>query len=212
MDATELRTMLRSEIDDAVAPYLVSDSLASSYIDDAQKMFCRLTEGIEDGRSFTLSINTTSEWYDLDKSILKFRKATNAATGREITLVNQEKAEAAGIYFDGRQAPLQALVLGIEKNMARAWPKPNVAMTVALNVFRLPKTIAAGDELEVDEHHHQHLLMWAKHRVYSIQDSEITDKFKAEKYEQSFRAYCFQALKEQVRARRIVGVTSYGGV
>lgn len=212
MDATELRTMLRSEIDDAAEPYLVADPLASAYVDDAQKMFCRLTEGIEDGRSFTLDISSGEEWYDLDKSILKLRKATNTATGRAVALVNQEKADAFDIRFDGRVGPVRALVLGIEKNAARAWPMPNATATVALEVFRLPRTIEAGDELEVDEQHHQSLLMWAKHRVYDIQDSDLYDVKKSALYEQRFRAYCARARIEQERARRVVGTVAYGGI
>ena len=212
MDTTELRNMFRSEFSDDVVPYLVSDALVYNYIDDAQKMFCRKTEGIEDGRSFTLAVAPGTEWYDLDPVILKIRKAVNTATGREVSLINTERAELAGVRFDGRTGPLNVLVLGIEKNAARAWPVPNAAATVELQVFRLPRTVEAGDSLELDEQHHQHLLLWVKHRAYGIQDSEVTDKRKAEEYEQRFNSYCFEARKEQERARRVVGAVAYGGI
>ena len=212
MDTTELRNMFRSEFSDDVVPYLVSDALVYNYIDDAQKMFCRKTEGIEDGRSFTLAVAPGTEWYDLDPVILKIRKAVNTATGREVSLINTERAELAGVRFDGRTGPLNVLVLGIEKNAARAWPVPNAAATVELQVFRLPRTVEAGDSLEIDEQHHQHLLLWVKHRAYGIQDSEVTDKRKAEEYEQRFNSYCFEARKEQERARRVVGAVAYGGI
>ena len=212
MDTTELRNMFRSEFSDDVVPYLVSDALVYNYIDDAQKMFCRKTEGIEDGRSFTLAVAPGTEWYDLDPVILKIRKAVNTATGREVSLINTERAELAGVRFDGRTGPLNVLVLGIEKNAARAWPVPNAAAAVELQVFRLPRTVEAGDSLELDEQHHQHLLLWVKHRAYGIQDSEVTDKRKAEEYEQRFNSYCFEARKEQERARRVVGAVAYGGI
>ena len=212
MDTTELRNMFRSEFSDDVVPYLVSDALVYNYIDDAQKMFCRKTEGIEDGRSFTLAVAPGTEWYDLDPVILKIRKAVNTATGREVSLINTERAELAGVRFDGRTGPLNVLVLGIEKNAARAWPVPNAAAAVELQVFRLPRTVEAGDSLEIDEQHHQHLLLWVKHRAYGIQDSEVTDKRKAEEYEQRFNSYCFEARKEQERARRVVGAVAYGGI
>lgn len=212
MTTTELLAMFRAEVDDNVAPYLSADSLVYAYIDDAQKMFCRLTEGIEDGRSYKLNITAAKEWYDLSPSILKIRKATNTATGREVSLVNQEKTDALGIRFDGKAGPLGALVLGIEKHAVRAWPVPNTATTVALDTFRLPETAAAGDELEIDEQHHSRLLLWVKHRFYNIQDAEIVDIRKSTDYEQRFRAYCAQAKAEQGRVRRVVGTVNYGGI
>ena len=204
--------MFRSEFDDAVLPYLVSDELAYAYIDEAQKMFCRKTEGIEDGRSFQLAIVPATEWYDLDKKILKLRKATDAATGRPVTMVNQERAEQNGIRFDGRTGPLRALVLGIEKGAARAWPMPDTSATVTLEVFRLPATVVEHDEFEIDEQHHQPLLMWVKHRAYGIKDSEVYDKRASEENLTNFERYCAAARIEQERARRVVGTVSYGGL
>ena len=212
MDTTELRTLFRSEFSDAVEPYLVPDASVYAYLDDAQKMFCRLTEGIEDSRSHTLGITPDTEWYDLDKNILKIRRAVDAATGRSVALVNQEKAESSGIRFDGRAGRLHALVMGLEKHAVRAWPVPNQTTAVSLEVFRLPRTAEQGDELEVDEQHHQHLLLWVKHRAYGNQDAEVRDDKKALEYEQRFRAYCAEARKEQERARRVVGAVNYGGI
>lgn len=212
MNTTELRDMFRAEVDDTVVPYLASDSLVYSYIDDAQKMFCRLTEGVEDGRSYKLNIAIGKEWYDTDPAILKLRKATNTATGRALELINQEKADALGVWFNGRSGPVRALVLGIEKHAVRAWPVPTAAVTIALDTFRLPETVAAGDDLEIDEQHHARLLIWVKHRFYGIKDAEVRDDNKAAEYEQRFRAYCAQAKAEQGRARRVVGTVNYGGI
>ena len=212
MDTTDLRNTLRDEVDDAVVPYLVSDALVYTYIDDAQKMFCRQTEGIEDGRRFQLAVVANTEWYAIDKSILKLRKATDTATGRPVDLINPEKAEGLGVRFDGRTGVVRALVIGIEKNFARAWPKPSAAMTVALDVFRLPLTVNLGDELEIDEQHHLSLLLWVKHKFYGNEDSEVSNPNKAAEYEQRFRAYCAAARIEQGRARRTTSSVSYGGI
>ena len=212
MTTTELLAMFRAEVDDNVAPYLAADALVYSYIDDAQKTFCRLTEGIEDGRSFKLTIAPNVEWYKVAPSILKIRKATNAATGREVTLVNQEKAGVLGVLFNGQLGPVRTLVLGIEKHAVRAWPMPNEAATITLDTFRLPAAVGQGDDLEIDEQHHSRLLMWVKSRFYGIQDSEVRNDKKSDECEQRFRAYCAQAKVEQERARRVVGTVMYGGV
>lgn len=212
MTVKELLALLRTEISDEIKDYLWSDPQLISYLDDAQKQFCRFTEGIEDGRSFKLSVITGKEWYALSPQILKLRKVVIAATGRELKIINVERMTAEGMFFDGRTGPIGALVTGIEKHSARAWPMPAADTLLHLNTFRLPATLASGDEPEIDEQHHRHLLMWAKHLAYDVQDSEVYDRRKADDYEQRFRAYCVEAKKEQERARRVVGAVIYGGL
>lgn len=212
MNSTELRTLFRSEFSDAVAPYLIAETSVYAYINDAQRMFCRLTEGIEDGRSFTIPVVGGVEWYPVDSAILKLRRVVDRASGREVAVVNQEHAAAAGITFDGRAGPLRALVTGVEKGFARVWPVPIVASTLSLETFRLPYAVGPGEELEIDEQHHEHLLLWVKHRAYGNQDAEVRDDRKAQEYEQRFRAYCALARSEQERARRVDRPVSYGGI
>lgn len=212
MDATELRNLFRAEISDEVKPYLISDEQVYRYLDDAQKQFCRWTEGIEDGRSFTLAITPGVEWYDTDKSVLKLRRVTDTATGAAVTLANPEKLEHLGIRFDGGVGRVKALVVGISRHTVRAWPMPNAAASLALEVFRLPKTLEMGDELEIDEQHHINLLLWAKFRAYGNEDSEVFNSRRADEYEQRFRAYCAESRTEQERARRVTGSVVYGGI
>jgi hypothetical protein len=213
MNARELLVLLRTEIADLAEPYLLNDPVLYSYIDDAQKQFCRLTEGIEDGRKFKVLVAAGKEWYAISPKILKLRKVVNAATGRELKVINLERMSSEGMFFDGRTGPIQALVTGVEKNFARAWPVPAAEATIHLNVFRLPDQIVRGtDDLEIDEHHHMHLLLWAKHLVYGVQDSELYDKNSSVDYGARFRDYCANARVEQERARRFVGSVIYGGI
>lgn len=216
MNTTELRDLFRSEFSDAAAPYLIPDTSVYAYLDDAQNMFCRLTEGIEDSRTTAvtrLSVVPGTEWYALSPLILKVRKASRTDTGRAVAMVNAEKADALGIRFDGRSGVLDTLVAGLEKHAVRAWPIPNETVTVELATFRLPLAAitTSGQTLEIDIQHHQRLLLWVKHRAYGNQDTEIRDDKKALEYEQRFRAYCAQALTEQERARRVIGTVMYGG-
>lgn len=210
MNATELRTTFRSEFFDMEEPYLVSDALIYTYLDEAQKMFCRLTEGIEDGRKFAITLAPGTEWYALSRAILKLRKVTDAM-GRKVDVISQEASEQAGIRFDGRTGPVKALVSGIEKGKLRAWPVPAEAGTLRLDVFRLPATVEAGGDLEIDEQHHLPLLLWVKHKAYGIHDTETYDKTKSEDYEFRFRNYCSAAKAEQGRARHDAGTVTYGG-
>jgi hypothetical protein len=212
MDATELLDLFRVEMRDQEQPYLFADGTVYAYINAAQVEFCRLTEGIEDGRSIKLNVVPGVEWYPLNKRILKLRKAYPTSTGRPVDIVNQERAEQGGIRFDGRPGPLKALVAGIEKGMLRAWPLPHEAVEVTLDVFRLPDPVGEGDPFEIDEQHHMALLYWAKRLAYDTQDADVFDRRKSEEYEAKFRAYCERARLEQTRARRQVGSVQYGGL
>ena len=114
--------------------------------------------------------------------------------------------------YTWKAGPLKTLVAGIQKGMLRAWPLPNEAAEIALDVFRLPKPVGEGDQLEIDEQHHIYLLHWVKHLAYSVHDAETFDRRRAEEYEAKFRAYCTRAREEQTRARRQVGSVQYGGL
>jgi hypothetical protein len=213
MNTTELKDQFRSEVFDTAAPYLWSDALIYTYIDDAQKQFCRWTYGIEDARSFKLMIKADgTEWYAIDPAILKLRDAIDSATGNDVPLVAVEKMREKGMKFDGREGPLRALITGMEKGYVRAHPKPNTACVVELRTFRLPVDVVAGDDFEIDAQHHINLLDWVKKRAYSIPDTDGQDPQKSAKHEAAFVAYCAAAKVEQSRLRRPVGAVSYGGL
>lgn len=213
MNTTELLTTFRAEVFDAVAPYLWSDALVYTYIDDAQKQFCRDTYGIADARSFKLSVKANGTvWYALDPLILKLRSAVDSTTGREVPMVAVEKMEANNLRFDGTVGPLKALITGLEENMLRVLPIPNVASTIELRTFRLPATVAKGDDFEIGDQHVLNLLAWVKYRAYSVQDADAKDEKKAAAFKADFAAYCAKSKVEQSRSRRPVSAVTYGGI
>jgi hypothetical protein len=218
MNSTELIDLYRKEMRDTEEPYLIDDAALYSYLDDAQKWFCRLTEGIEDSRTpevTRLAVVPSTEWYSTSKLILKVREAHRLDNGLPIPIVNAEKASQLGILFDGKEGQIKYLIAGLDKNFLRAWPKPNETVDVELRVFRYPLapiTDAGDQELEIDEQHHRHLLLWVKHLAYDNHDVEMFDRRKSDDYKAKFEAYCFKAMKEQERARRSVGTVIYGGI
>lgn len=220
MTFTESLSFFRSEMNDATEPYLWSDTDVLSYMDDAQKMFCRLTEGLEDARTASvtqLDLVPDTEWYDLSPLILKIRSSYRTDTGRPVLTGNLEHLEELGIRFDGRTGVLKALIQGESKNQIRAYPIPIETVTVQLSVFRLPLLpIDTESDLdasfEIDAQHHRHLLLWMKHLAYDKQDAETIDRTKSKEFEARFRAYCADARVEQGRARRVGRAVSYGGI
>ena len=62
------------------------------------------------------------------------------------------------------------------------------------------------------EHHHTHLLLWARSRAYLKQDADTFDKGRADDFEARFRTYCDEVVREQSRLRRSSGTVAYGGL
>ena len=212
MTTTELLALFRSEVFDLELPYLWSDALIYGYIDDAQKQFCRDTNGIADSRSFTITIVPGTEWYTFDTKILKLRDAVVRGTGIPMPIISVEKMEETRMRFDGTVGSTRALISGLEEYTLRSWPVPNEAATIELRTFRLPETVDVGDDLEIPEQHQRNILHWVKHRAYSVQDSETFDKGAADRYRKLHDDYCIRARSEQNRIRRPVSNVAYGGI
>lgn len=216
MNSTDLKDLFRETVMDQEEPKLWSDSEVYRYIDDAQKMFCRLTGGLGDATSTLTQIafTTASDWVTTSALILKIRQASFVSDGRPVELMNAEDMPARRLRFDGRPALPKNLIIGIEAHKARLHPYPDRADTLALIVDRLPLASITDDDqtFEVDEQHHQHLVDWVCHRAYRKQDAETFDRTKSLEYEQSFRAYCAAAKTERERALSKVRVVSYGGL
>jgi len=212
VNTTELLAVFRDEVSDLAAPYLWSDALVYAYIDDAHKQFFRWTFGIEDSRSFKLSLIADKEWYAIDPQILRIKAAIDQSTGDPVAVMNFDQTIAKSIRFNGKTGAIEAFINGLDKGYLRAYPIPNASKTIELQTLRLPADIAAGDDFECDSQHVLNLLMWVKHRAYGKQDTETMDKAKSEEWKQAFSAYCTEAKREQRRLTRKVAVVSYGGI
>lgn len=219
MNSTELLDLFRLEMADTATPYLWSDDEAYVYMDDGQKTFCRLTDGIPDSRTAAvtqLEFVAGESWAALSPKVRQIRRAWNLDTGEKVDLYTAEQAESAGITFaETLTGPVRGIVTGLEKNAVRATRVPTADATVQMSVYRLPLvdiTVDGDQEFEIDAQHVLSLLLWMKHRAYDKQDAETFDRRKSDDFQARFRAYCAQAQQEQQRARRVHGNVVYGGV
>jgi hypothetical protein len=216
MTSDELLAVFRNETTDTVVPYLWSDAEFYGYLDDAQKQFCKKTDGIPDATSAFLTLAVVADdtdYLDLDPSILKIRGVARADTGRRVDLINFEDLAASGRYFDGRTGPLQALVTGEERHKCRPFPVTNESVSLKLLVFRLPlvKIEEADQTPEIDEDYHLSLLHWCKHRAYSKPDADAYDPKAAASYEGKFLAACADAKILEARKVHKPRSVAYGG-
>lgn len=202
---------------DLAEPYLWSNTDVYGYLDDAQKMHCRQTDGIQDATTadvVDIEVDDTTDWVTLHPTIRRIRSARRLDTGRPIEIINDEDMLTRGWFFDGRRTSVRALVIGAEEGKARVYPASNETFVIKLNVFRMPLTSITDEDqdFEIAEEHHRHLLLWARHLAYLKQDAETFDRLKADEYEGKARAYWARVKLEEQRKAFKPRTVAYGGI
>ena len=232
MNSVELKNAFRVDVDDTVAPFLWSDVDIASYMDDAQKMFCRLTNGLSDSTTpavCEVAVVAGTAVAPISDRILKIRRASRNSDGRPVTIVNVEDLDSKGIRLDNRAGRVDYIVTGMDEHKVRWVHTPDAADKVLLTVWRMPllditaTTVVQNDPeenspnidpvvLEIDSQHHRALLLWMEHLAYLKQDADTINRKLSAEREADFRAYCFQATNEQNKARHKTRVTQFGGI
>lgn len=215
MNVGDLIKRFRSDVRDDAGGQLWTDPEIIQNLDDAQRMFCRLVGGIADSISGVTKVSAQAgtEYVQFDPRILKIRYVRRASDGREVTLLNFEDLQRSKFVLDTRQGKIEAVVTGMHQHRGRLVYIPDVADTLLLTVYRYPLNplAAKGDEPEIDEQHHLHLLLWVKHLGYSKQDAETYNRQKAIEFEGLFRQYCERARQERDRLEHKYRTVEYGG-
>lgn len=215
MTSNELLVLFRSEMNDALAPYLWSDAEVYRYIDDAQKMFCRSTDGIADAKNTVvtdLAVIPGTTWLTLHTSIKLIRRAVRVDTGRPIEILNEQDMADRCWFWDGVQGPVKALIIGQEDGQARVYPDSSETMTIRLLVYRMPlEDIDSDQDFEIPAKHHFHLLLWAKSLACLKQDAETYDKSRSVDFENKFAAYCEKSTLEDRKEKHKTRVVRYAG-
>lgn len=218
MNSSDLLQLFRDEMQDVAAPYFWSDEEIFGYVDDAQTMFCRKTDGILDATTpevTELSIVVGDEWVAIHPKIRRILSAERTDTGRDIDVVKRAELRSQGWRFDGRTGQVRGIVIGMEAHKVRLFPISDEDVTLALSVYRLPlvKITDVGDQaLEVDEEHHRHLVLWMQHLAYLKHDAETFNKVKAQDFEDRFLRYCASVTREENKKAYRTGVVEYGGI
>lgn len=216
MEVKELLQRFRVEMTDLEEPFLWADSAIIAYINKAQQDFCRLTEGIEDGVSSITQIKVPagSESVKLDPRILKVRAATITDPNdpsmypfrRELSLRAPERM-APFAFASGEP---NYLIPGYGPHTWKIHGRSRRELLLQLVVFRLPAPITGVDDsLEIDEHHHEHLMLGMAASAYGRPDPETIDLVKTREFDGRFREYCEQARREQGRLRKPNGTTRF---
>lgn len=224
MNSNELLDKFRIEVFDFTQPYLWSDEEIYEFMDDAQKMFCRMGEGIPDSTSTMtqLSYAIGDVFIPIDPRILKIRKVQRAEDYRNVLFVNfedighnitEDYRNPIFDELDNKTGDVTSIILGMEQDQVRLVKIPETTGTLNMIVFRLPleDITGAGQDFEIHQQHHVNLLHWMKHRAYSKHDAETFNVGKAAEFEQRFMQYCERARIEAETRKHKPRAVMYGG-
>ena len=229
MTSDDLYALFRSDVVDAVAPHLWSDTEVWGYMNDAYRMFARLTGGIPDTTSALtrLALTPGVATNAVSPLILRFRSAYLLSDGTELKIINEADLPRLATSDYGQVNPARRnlltgkvthMVTGMDRRATSGTVRwvyiPDAEDTVQLSVQRLPlETVESGFEFpEIGEEHHEHLMLWMKARAYGKQDAECFDRGRRDEYTQAFRTYCAEAKAEWNRYRSHNMSVAYGGL
>ena len=213
MDSTALLSHFRAQVMDEVKPFLWSTPEGLAYMNEAQLMFCRLTEGISDVKTpevCAVPVATGEIFAEVHPAIKHFRLATVASTGAELQIKNHTDVHK----WTNQTGRITKMIVGLQPGLVRWDYAPAADDEVNLFVFRLPLTdiTDVDQELEIEAKHHVSLVHWMKHLAYLKQDSQTYDGKTSEQSRKDFLSYCAQVKTEQEYYKHTPTAVGYGGI
>jgi hypothetical protein len=226
----QLIERFRSEVHDTGNPPLWTDDEVVSYLDEAQKWYCRLTGGISDSTSEATRVDmvTNEPFGVLDDRILKVRYAKRESDNVQINLLNFEDIENTPTFVasytrgpsflsfdDDQTGDVSAMVTGMEEGKVRWVYVPAADDTALLIVSRLPLETITPDNLaplEIRPQDHHYMLSGMKAKAYAKEDAETYNKTLQEKHESDFVNLCVQGRRDRERREHKYRTVAYGGI
>jgi hypothetical protein len=186
MTLDQLIAQLRSDAEDAIAPYLHSNAAITGWLNEAQEEACTRALLIQDWSTpdvCVIAVTAGTSTYPAHASIINITRAAFTPTGSdEETTLDQTEAPDLDRARPGWRAQIDEPRDFVHTDThIRLGCVPEASGVLALEVNRLPLTPMAitTDAPEIAARHHRHLVHWALHRAYSKPDSETLDPNRA---------------------------------
>jgi len=203
MDGSTFIKKFRAAAVDEAEPYLWSDDLVLSYLDEAQVQFCVETEGLPD--RVDVEIGAGDAMVAIPPYVLKIRKAILRSNGRELDLISEESLAAP------RSGVPRAVVVDGVMNTLTFDAVQSDSDRVILSVFRLPRKPVShiNDRVETPRQFDSVLMHYALHLAFSRPDADTYDKVKATTHLESFMLGCRDAERSMGRRRKPNHATNF---
>lgn len=196
MTLAELIARYRTDANDKVLPYFVSDDEVTAWLNDAVAEAAirgRLIHESDNAALCKIAVKAGKSVYPLHPSMYELSYVAHRVPGQAqrcpVLLVSTEWLDSGVPGWRDREA-LPTFAVQTDKSL-RLVPRPVVDGELLLEGYRLPLALLEDkeDEPELNAAHHRHLVHWALHRGFSIPDTEFFDPERAARSEAAFTQY-----------------------
>lgn len=196
MTADELIAAYRTEVQDLAKPPLTSDEDVLRWLDEGQHeaaLRARLIHESENAAVCTIVVGAGTATYALHPALYELDHVAflvaGATTRTPIALKSTVDLDRICPDWRDRTGTPQWAIQ--TDTRLRLVPKPDAAGTLLLEGYRLPMKCweDCTRPPEIHAAHHRHLIWWAVHRAYGIQDADVFDPDRSAKAEAKFVAY-----------------------
>jgi hypothetical protein len=193
MTLTQLIALFRQEADDAVAPYLFSDTAVTGWLNEAVEEACVRALLVKDWSTTavcSIDVAAGTSAYSTHASIINITRASFLVDGGSdsTVLYQTTEFELDRLQPGWREETGEPEAFIHHDTKIRLGCIPESAGTLSLEVNRIPLALMATgtDVPEIAARHHRTLVQWALFRAFSVPDSEVVDPNKAAMAEREF--------------------------
>lgn len=194
MNLQELINELRIALTDEVEPYLWSDEVLTSYLNEAVQESCERALLIEDMTTEAvcrIALQPAQAVYRLHQSVLKVERAL--VDGKPLTETSIERLDEGMANWEARRGEPRQYVFvqagGAGQPAIQLVPEPVAPGLLKLRVYRgalVPMAAAETDAPEIPVRHHRKLMNWALRCAYLRPDADGYDRDRAQLHEAMF--------------------------
>lgn len=181
MNLTAIIALTRTRLDDATAPYLVSDANITAFANEAVTEAAIRSRLLVDSTTAALTqiaAGNNSWQYSLDSRVLFVKRAR--FNGQSFTLKKISHRDldrdVPGWQDHSASTPIYYFT-DLDTGKLAVYPKLLTAATLYLTVLREPLTALSqgSDSPEIASRHHSGLINWILYRCYDLPDPDINN-------------------------------------
>lgn len=208
---SDLIKAFRKDERDAVAPYFWSESQLVRFANGALTAFAEKTKSIIDD-GFELEFSQGDGVLDYPESIIDVIDA-EITVGAKTWPIDVRSPGEIRLSRMPKHGKVLLVLADNSVGKLRLVPAPAESGVLALQAIRRPlKELTKDAKIpDINPAHREYLLLFIKHRAYSVKDADLYDPSRAGQYLAEFNYECQRIYEDELRRRGGARRIRYGG-
>jgi len=165
MTKPELLALFRTLADDAVAPYLCSDTQVNLWISEAEREGAERALYLRTSATHNIAVLSGTAAYTINSGIIFIDRAKLSSERKP--LLKTTRAELDANVTDWENVTGTPKYYFLANMSLTLYPKPDAGFTLTLDGSRRPAT-----DMETPGYLHESLAHWLLYRFYSVRDAD----------------------------------------